>query len=283
METIKKILKILPWVLLIIAVTAIVAELRYIDIEKENIENYNKSLVESIDELQAQAVDLQKEVDNLQKEANELQKEADDLQGKANFYQEQLDEYANKPNEWQGVVDGLSNQLKQIYIADQDALDALAKDLFMRASEKIAKNDYSTFPEFPVYGYDPEDTPLEITEKGFKYELRDTWVFFWTRDEYEDVFVDEMCDKVFNKRFLTKETEHHIYLYVKELKDDIPEWGVVNAELKRVSKTENEIKYSVKYDRQENGKITNKGLTCTMTIKYEEGRYRISDTNFGNL
>lgn len=272
METIKKIVKILPWALFIIAITAIVAEVRYINIEKENYESYNKAVAETVAE-------LQEEGDRLQKKADELQKKIDNLPAKAEFYQEQIDSYSDKPNAWQGVIDGLSDQLKSVYSADKDALDALAKDLFMKASEKIAKNDYSTFPEYTKRKWDAGVTePLEPTVDGTKYEMRGI-PFYWLENEYSDTFTGELLDKVYDKRFTVIEG----YLYVKEAEKGAKEWGVVNAQLTRISETDDEIKYSVKYDRQEQGKITDKGLTCTMTIKYEEGRYRISDTDFGNL
>ena len=272
MEKIKKIGKILPWALLIIAVTVIVAEIRYINIEKENYDDYNKSIAETIEELQAEAVELQEKADELQ--ANIV-----DLQGKADFYQEQIDSYEDKPNEWQGVIDGLLEQLKSIYDADPEALDMFAKDLFMKAAEKIAKNDYSTFPEYTKRRWDAGVTePLETEVDGIKYEMRFI-PFYWLEDEYSDTFTGKLLDKVYNKRFTNIEG----YLYVKEVEKDATEWGAVNAELTRISQTDDEIKYSVKYDREENGKITDKGLTCTMTIKYEEGRYRISETDFGNL
>ena len=270
MEKIKKIGKILPWALLIIAVTVIVAEIRFINIEKENYDDYNKSIAETVSELEAEAAELQAKSDKLQKEAA-------DLQGKADFYQEQIDSYEDKPNEWQGVIDGLSQQVKQIYTADPEALDAFAKDLFMKGADKIAKNDYSTFPEFPDHRY-YTDQPLEITVDGSKYEMKRD-AFYCFENEYPDIFTDEMLDKVLKQRFTNIEG----YLYVKEVEKGATEWGVVNAELTRISQTEDEIKYSVKYDREENGKITDKGQTCTMTIKYEEGRYRISETDFGNL
>ena len=274
MEKIKKIGKILPWALLIIAVTAIVAEVRYINIEKENYDDYNKSIAETVSELEAEAVGLQEKEDELQ--ANIV-----DLQGKADFYQEQIDSYEDKPNERQGVLDGLSQQVKQIYTADPEALDALAKDLFMKGADKIAKNDYSTFPEFPDHRY-YTDQPLEITVDGSKYEMKRD-AFYCFENEYPDIFTDEMLDKVLKQRFIIKDIDYSTYIYVKEVEKNATEWGVVNAELTRISQTDDEIKYSVKYDREENGKITDKGLTCTMTIRYEEGRYRISETDFGNL
>lgn len=277
METLKKILKILPWALLIIAITAIVAEVRFINLEDENYAEYNKSLTETVADLQAEATKLQAKAADLQKKAADLQKKAADLQGKADFYQEQIDAYANKPNEWKTEVDGLSKQIKQIYTADKEALNTLATDLFMKAADKIAKNDYSTFPEFPVYRY-YTDQPLEITIDGSKYEMRNR-EFYWMEDEYSNLFTGDLLDKVFDKRFIIKEG----YFYVKEIEAGAKEWGVVNAELTRISEKGDEIKYSVKYDCQEQGKITAKDLTCTMTIKYEDGRYRVSDTNLGNL
>lgn len=278
MEKLKKILKILPWALFIIAVTAIVAEVRYINIEKENYESYNKAIAETVAE-------LQEEGDRLQEKATELQEKIVNLQGKADFYQEQIDSYEDKPNEWQGAVDDLSKRIKSVYSADKDALDAFAKDLFMKASDKIAKTDYSTFPEYPsAKMYGGYDEPFEITVDGFKYEMRHRWSFSWIEDEYYDIFTGKLLDKVFDKRFTEiEDDEGYLCFYVKEVEKGAKEWGVVNAELTRVSETDDEIKYSVKYDRQENGKITDKGLTCTMTIKYGEGRYRISDTDFGNL
>lgn len=256
MEKIKKFMNILPWILVIAAITVIVAEVRYINIEKEIYNNYKTEMAETI---------------------SNLQSEAADLQSKADFFQEQINAYSSKPDEWQKVIDDLSGQLKQIYIADSKALDALAKDLFMKAADKIAKNDYSTFHEFPDYRYST-DQPLEITKDGSRYKMKYD-AFRWIKNEYYDIFTGGMLDKVLDKRF----TEIEGYFYVKEAEKGATEWGVVNAELTRVSETDDEIKYSVKYDRQEQGKITAKGLTCTMTIKYEEGRYRVSDTNLGNL
>lgn len=273
MEKIKKIVNVLPWVILIIAITAIVAEVRYINIEKENYESYNKTLTETFAELQTESVELQSKTD-------ELKAEAADLQSKADFYQEQIDAFEDKPNERQGVIDGLSEQIKQIYTADPKALDAFAKDLFMKAANEIAKNDYSNFPEYTIRRWDAGVTePLEITIDGYKYVMRNEQVFYAYDDDYYTTFTSELLDKVRDKRFTVKEG----FLYIKEIEAGAKEWGVANAELTRVSETDDEIKYSVKYDREENGQITDKGLTCTMTIKYEDGRYRVSDTDFGNL
>lgn len=269
MEKIKKIVNVLPWIILIIAVTAIFAMIRYMGLEEESIIENNK---ETVAELQAEIADLQAEKD-------ELHLKIDDLQSKAEFYQEQIDAYSDKPDEWQGVIDGLYDQLKKIYTADPEALDALAEDLFMKAGEKIAKNDYSTFPEYTKRGWNAGVTePLETEIDGAKCEMR-YYPFYWLEEEYSNLFTGDLLDKVFDKRFIIKEG----YLYVKEVEKGATEWGVANAELTKISETGDEIKYSVKYDREENGKITDKGLTCTMTIIYEEGRYKVSDTDFGNL
>ena len=279
MKTIKKIVKILPWALFIIAVAAIVAEVRYINIEKENYAGYNEILAETVAELQAEADELQSKAEELEAKAEELPKEADDLQSKANFYQEQIDAYSNKPNEWHALIDGLVEQIEQVYTSDDAALDVLAADLFMKAADKIAKNDYSTFPEYTKRRWNAGVTePLEYKADGLRYVMR-YYPFYWMEDEYSNIFTGKLLDKVLDKRFVEKEG----YLYIKEVKKGATEWGVVNAQLTRISEKDDEIKYSVKYDRTENGKIAAKGLTCTMTMKYEDGRYKISDTDFGNL
>ena len=249
MEKIKKISSVLPWIILIIAIAAISATVHFSSLDKKNHD-------ETVAELQAKIVNLQ---------------------GTADYLQKKIDVYSNNYDEALSVLDVLYDQIKPTYDADPKALDALAKDLFMKAADKIAKNDYSTFPEFPVYRY-YTDQPLEITIDGSKYEMRNR-EFYWMEDEYSNIFTVEMLNKVLDKRF----TEIEGYFYVKEVKKGAKEWSVVNAELTRISEKGDEIKYSVKYDRQEQGKITAKGLTCTMTIKYEDGRYRVSDTNLGNL
>lgn len=286
MEAIKKIINVLPWIILIIAVTAIFAMVRYMGLEKENNIENNKKMIAALQEeaadLQAENADLQKAIDDLQaKTIDALQEKIVSLQSKVSFYQAQIDTYQDKSGEQQDYIDALSKQLKSVYSADQKALDALAKDLFMKACDKIAKTDYSTFPEFPNHRY-YTDQPLEITKDGSEYKMKYD-AFRWIKNEYYDIFTGELLDKVIDKRFFIKETKTGTCFYVKEVKKGATEWGVVNAELTRISETDNEIKYSVKYDRQEQGKITAKGLTCTMTIKYEEGRYRVSDTNLGNL
>lgn len=248
----KRISSVVPWILLIISVTAFAVIARYISIENEE---HNKVVAE----LQAKNVNLQ---------------------GTADYFQKEIDSYSEKPNEWQGVIDGLLEQLQAVYSADAKALDTLALDLFMKGSEKIAKNDYSNFPEYKRRKWDAGVTePLEITVDGFKYTMRNDASFWTDHNEYSDTFTGELLDKVLDKRF----AEIDGYLYVREIKTGIPEWGAVNAKLTRVSESDDEIKYSVTYDRQENGKITDRNLTCTVTIKYEDGRYKISQTDFDNL
>lgn len=283
MEKLKKIVKILPWALLIIAITAIVAEVRYINLEDRNYSGYNETLAETARELEEETDVLQAKADELEAKAVELQEKIVNLQGKADFYQEQIDSYGDNPKQWQSAVNDLSKQVKQIYTADKEALDSFATALFMKASEKIAKGDYSTFPEFPIYRYNSEGHPYEITQDGIKCVLRDENAFFWVEEDYYDIFTDELAKKVLEKSFVIVEDDGRNYYYFKEQKNKVPEWGVANAELTRISEKGDEIKYSVKYDREEQGTITDKGLTCTMTIKYEEGRYRISETDFGNL
>lgn len=251
MERIKKISSVLPWIILVIAITAIFATVHFSSLEKKNHD-------ETVAELQAKIVNLQ---------------------GTADYLQKKIDIYSNNYDEAQSVLDVLYDQLKPTYDADPKALDALAEDLFMKAAEKIAKNDYSTFPEYTKRRWDAGVTePLEYKVDGLRYEMR-YYPFYRMEDEYNHLFTGDLLDKVFSKRFIIKEG----YLYVKEVGKGAVEWGVANAELTRVSETDDEIKYSVKYDREENGQITDKGLTCTMTIKYEDGRYKVSDTDFGNL
>lgn len=282
METLKKIAKILPWALFIIAVTAIVAEIRYVNIEKENYAGYNETLAETAGALEAEAVELQAKAEELEAKAEKLEAKADNLQDKVKFYQEQIASYGGNSKRWQSEVDGLSKQIKQIYTADKEALDSFAADLFMKASEKIAKTDYSTFPEASIYRYNTEGHPNEITQDGVKCVLR-SFDFYWTEDEYYDIFTDELAKKVLGKNFVIVEDDGRIYRYFKEQKNKAPEWGVTNAKLTKISESGNEIKYSVTYDREEQGKITAKNQTCTFTMKYEDGRYKISKTDFGNL
>ena len=213
----------------------------------------------------------------------ELQAKNVNLQGTADYFQKEIDSYSKKPKKWQSVIDGLLEQLQAVYSADPQAFDAFATNLFMRGSDKIAKNDYSNFPELTKERwYSGLDQTLVFASDGYKYEMIDGLVW-WYEDGYFDIFTDKLWEKVIEKRFYINEDGEHTHVYLKEFEDGIPEWGAVNAKLTRISETDDEIKYSVTYDRQENGKITDRNLTCTMTIKYEDGRYKISQTDFGNL
>lgn len=215
----------------------------------------------------------------------ELEKNNANLQGVMDYLQEEVNAMLKTPDELQSKLDALSEELKTIYDADPDALDILATDLFYKGSLEIAKTQFWDYQQYQKF--DPDDLPdwfeeenyeFEITIDGAVYEYRNE-LYSWPIEEYGKIFTGDMLEKVADQRF----AEIDENLYVKKVDPNAVRWEAVNAELKRVSETDNEIKYSVKYDREENGKITDKGLTCTMTIKYEEGRYRISDTDFGNL
>ena len=150
------------------------------------------------------------------------------------------------------------------------ATDKIAKELFEKGSYKIRETQYTDY-----YQYKDAQPLTEKTINGATYRKRNV-LYSDVEKEYAKIFTGEALEKVMGKRFMNIDG----YLYVKN--GGATGWDVKIIELSKVSESNNEIKYIVKYcDSEED--VLSAEQSCNMTIKLVSGEYKIVSTDYCNL
>ena len=168
---------------------------------------------------------------------------------------------------WAGIYTESNEQLD----TDNYAEEKTAKNLFEKGSKKIRETQYHDYYEYKV-----ASPIVEKTINGVKYQKRNV-LYSKVKKQYSEIFTGEALNKVLNKRF----AEVDGYLYVSF--GGATGWDITNIKVSKISKSNNEIKYKVKYKDVEIDGSTSKELSCNMTIKFVDGNYKISSIDYCNL
>ena len=94
------------------------------------------------------------------------------------------------------------------------------------------------------------------------------------KKSYSEIFTGEALDKILNKRF----AEFEGFLYVSY--GGATGWDITNIKLSRISMSNDEINYIVKYNDVEIDDSISEEKSCNMKIKYIDGNYKISATDY---
>lgn len=171
---------------------------------------------------------------------------------------------------WYTAWSECRDELDSLYYADEDITDTIAKLLFIRGVHIIWAQNISDLSKYPIA--DPRVT-TEID--GQVYVKRDV-LYSDVVKEYSRIFTGDLLEERLNQNF----AEIDGYLYVVAGGGDLGE-SVVNVEVTKVSESNGEFTYRVKYDLQATGgNISQENNTCTMVIKSVGNGYAISSLEF---
>lgn len=242
-------------ILLISAAVVIAGLICYMCVEK-SIDNKNVAAYES------KIVDLQKTIGNLYQEIylgsddtdnNDNSSEADGADGKY----------------WEDTAMEYQEELISTYYTNEDIMDTMARILFKKAVLKISNIRLSDMREYP------EAVPGDTTEiEGTTYVKRDA-MYADVLEEYSRIFTGDLLDQIINERFVEKDG----YLYVSE-GDGAGGSGLHDVEVTRVSETDGEITYNVKFNFEAPDGSISDYETCTITLKAVGNSYAISATDY---
>lgn len=166
-----------------------------------------------------------------------------------------------------------NNNINSLSVSEKNTMeiDENVKNLFEIGSEKIRETQYSEFFE-----YEPASPREEKNINGKRYFKVDE-KYDNVKKQYEEFFTGNALNQILNKRFANVNGD----LYVSV--GGATGWGIANIKLSKVSESNGEIKYIVKYkDDRIDGSLSEE-KSCNLTVKLVNGDYRISETDYFEL
>lgn len=241
--------------LLIAAAVVIAGLICYMCIEKV-IDNKNVAAYET------KIVELQQTIGRLYKEMYLGSGESEDDTDKAE----------NDEDYWYNAWTQYNDELNSLYYADEDITDTMAKILFIRGINKMWAQNISDLTKYPIA------EPRVTTEVDGRIYVKRDVQYADVVKEYSRIFTGDLLEERLNERFI----EIDGYLYVAAGGEDVGE-SVVNVEVTKVSESNGEFTYSVKYNLEaENGDLSDY-RTCTIVIKSVGNSYAISSLEFDEV
>lgn len=253
MKAAKKIVKILPWVLAVIAIAAAVTVFVYAGKAEMNYDGEAE-----VAELQENIVSLQSRVDDLKDQIDSKYFD-DELRGEMKYTAEELEE----------LIDAMPSN-------DPNAIDVIAKELFDQAESCIGNIWFNGTEFLPFISPYEENPELEVTIDGRTYSKCDMLYSDFV-EVYSGIFTGEALNDFLNWKF----TDVDGYLYAI-FSGGMTGVGVEDVKLTRVSEKGDEITYNISYNYvfiQGN----EQAATCSMTIKPVNGIYKISEFDYRNI
>lgn len=241
MEKKKNGIIILPMIIFIIAAVAVGAMACYINAEKTEYDEQVAALQADADEMQGMIKDLRIK---LEEAPDETQREME-----------------QRVEKLQDLVDAIESE-------NPNALDIIAHDLFKESSEWILASRLSEMYYFQVAH------PRVVYETGTSiYSKRDI-LYSDVVKFFSEIFTGELLEDFVDSRFIDIDG----YAYCMEGAGS--GLGVRKIKVYKTSESGNKIQYRASF----RGEVASGDLLeeeyCSMTIKYENGRYRVSQTSF---
>lgn len=204
----------------------------------------------------------------LQAQVNSLNGTVSDLQGKIESISNTIN--TNGSSNTTNSTANTNNSSSSNAINTEN-VDKIAKELFEKGSLKIRETQYTDY-----YEYDSVNPNVEKTINGKTYQKRNI-LYSEIEKKYSEIFTGDALKKVLDKRF----AEVDGYLYVSY--GGATGWDITNVSVSKISESNNEIKYTVKYNDVEIDDSISQEQSCNMTIKLVDGNYRIVSTDYCNL
>lgn len=207
--------------------------------------------------------------------STELQAQVNSLNGTVSDLQGKIESISNtiNTNSSSNITNSTTNNnnSSNSNTINKENTDKIAKELFEKGSRKIREAQYTDY-----YEYEAANPNVEKTINGRTYQKRNI-LYSEIEKKYSEIFTGDALKKVLNQRF----AEVDGYLYVSY--GGATGWDITNVSVSKISESNNEIKYTVKYSDVEIDDSISQEQSCNMTIKLVDGNYRIVSTDYCNL